>query len=217
MKNVYVVGGRTYEDYVNWILPLGFKITFDINDSDVVFFAGGEDVSPFLYGEETGSYISKSEYRDQKEISVYLKALELKLPCIGICRGGQFLTVMNGYKIVQHMSHPSNHDVTTFDGKQFKVTSSHHNQFLLQPNKNMEQSDYQLIAWTNKLSPIHLNGRDEDYNFPSDYKEPEIVLYDGRDLGKSKCLAVQGHCEWCPLESEFVKYCQELVIQCILS
>jgi gamma-glutamyl-gamma-aminobutyrate hydrolase PuuD len=46
-------------------------------------------------------------------------------PCIGICRGAQFLWAMSGGKLCQHIQppHPQMHDVF---GLQFEVNSFHH-------------------------------------------------------------------------------------------
>lgn len=210
MKKIYIVGGNRYLDYINWILPLGYSVTKDLNESDLVFFAGGDDVSPKLYGEVTSYHVYSNNQRDKEEIEIFYASGNK--PKIGVCRGGQFLTVMNGYKLVQHMSHPGSHLITTIDGDKIQATSSHHNQFLLQENGIILPSPYSLIAWAEKLSPMHLNGENKDYNFPDNYKEPEIVYCNGIEYGRGKCLLFQMHPEWLPLDHPTVKYCQNLLL-----
>jgi gamma-glutamyl-gamma-aminobutyrate hydrolase PuuD len=73
--------------------------------------------------------------RDTKEVAIFDRALELGLPMVGICRGGQFLNVMNKGKLWQHVTnHCGEHlayvEVPPFreNGKRrvVKVTSTHH-------------------------------------------------------------------------------------------
>lgn len=69
-------------------------------DADLVCFTGGEDVSPEMYGEEN-THSSCNPKRDLRERLLY-ETLE-PLPMVGICRGAQFLNVMNGGKLIQHI------------------------------------------------------------------------------------------------------------------
>lgn len=71
-------------------------------DADLVCFTGGADVSPSLYGEENiSSHCDPA--RDVYEQSVYEAYLSAGTPMVGICRGGQFLNVMNGGKMIQDL------------------------------------------------------------------------------------------------------------------
>ncbi len=206
-KKVFLVGGNQYDDYLNWIIPLGFEITENLNEANLIFFCGGTDVGANLYGERFASRTGCDPERDKYESKIFHDSG--RTPKIGVCRGGQFLTVMNGYKLVQHMSHPAYHNIETIDGKTIAATSSHHNQFLLTPNNVRPASEYKLLAWCKKMSPIHLGEHDEDYHFPADYKEPEIVAYKSKEYGDS--LSIQMHPEWIGLENPTVKYCQNLL------
>lgn len=207
-KKIYVACGRYYSGYISWLEPLGFKLTNNISESDAVFFAGGEDICPSIYNDACGQLTNYNWHRDNEELAVF-RASKNKLK-IGVCRGGQLLTALNGYKLVQHVHHPYMHDVHTIEGDEIPANSLHHQQFLLQPNQILKTSNYKLMAWTNRLSPIHLNGEDEDYNFAPDYKEPEIVVYESAEHGKS--IAIQAHPEALHNKHRFVKYCQKIVI-----
>jgi len=205
-KNIYIVGGSVYRSYVNWIESLGWQIVDDIKSSDLVFFAGGEDVSPNLYGEKNGSYTGTSPRRDASEVSAWNRAVEFNLPCVGVCRGSQFLTVMNGGKLVQDMNHNGFHEVQTNDGRTILFNSLHHQQMLVDTNHTkLEANDFELIAWTVNQFAHHLNGDDVNYNFAADYKEPEIVWFP-----KTRCLCIQMHPEMLDQDSEAVEYCQDL-------
>jgi len=71
---------------------------------DALVIAGGEDVSPALYGEpahpETGATAAE---RDAWESALLRAALAAGLPVLGICRGMQLLNVVCGGSLVQHL------------------------------------------------------------------------------------------------------------------
>jgi gamma-glutamyl-gamma-aminobutyrate hydrolase PuuD len=104
--------------------------TFDlISGADLIQFTGGEDVTPALYGEEnTSSY--NSEVRDFYEAGIFAIARRMGKPMAGICRGGQFLNVMCGGKMIQDVKgHAVSNGHTMFDiedDREIVVTSTHH-------------------------------------------------------------------------------------------
>ncbi len=72
---------------VNWILPLGFEITTDIQEADLVAFAGGQDIDSRLYKEAQGKYTGKAGERDRIEQRDFLIAQERGIKTVGVCRG----------------------------------------------------------------------------------------------------------------------------------
>lgn len=188
MKKLFTVGGDI--GYANWIQEIGFELTSAKDKADAFLFTGGEDVNPALYNENVGRHTYFS-YRDQHEVNMFNYAKERNLPMFGVCRGLQFLTVMSGGKLVQDVRHPSFHSFHTNSGETFKINSLHHQMALVDPNyTNLTNDDYELIGWTDRLSAEHLNGDDKDYQFPSNFKEPEVVYFP-----KTKSWGVQGHPE----------------------
>jgi len=183
IKKIFVVGGST--GYANWLLDMGMMLTKIPENADIALFTGGADLGPELYKEKEGSRTQCYRSRDKEELYYYDLFLKKGTPMLGICRGGQLFTIMEGGKLVQHSTHPYNHKVTTKDGEVYDINSMHHQQFLLEGCSN-----YTLIAWAENLSPFHLDGNDVDYNFPEDYKEPEVVYF-----VNSKSLAIQCHPE----------------------
>lgn len=107
---------------------LGYTGSQTISDADLVCFTGGEDVNPELYGEKALQYTRFSSERDAKDKSAWEEAWMAGIPCVGICRGGQFLNVMNDGTMWQHVDgHQIPHHI--FDvpkKKRIFATSTHH-------------------------------------------------------------------------------------------
>jgi len=68
-----------------------------------VLFTGGEDVSPSLYGGIQTGFSAISLKRDELEKKIFLYCKENNIKMMGICRGIQFLNVMSGGKMYQHI------------------------------------------------------------------------------------------------------------------
>lgn len=116
-------------DYQLLFAKAGFRIVPSVEAADIVCFTGGWDVNPNLYGEEVIAETSFSLDRDSSDMKVW-RAAKDKFK-VGICRGGQFLNVMNGGKMWQDVDmHGRPHDlIDQFTGRQVKVSSTHHQMF----------------------------------------------------------------------------------------
>lgn len=116
--------------YEAMFITMGWGIAKRMADADLVQFTGGEDVSPFLYGEPKHPSSHCNKDRDMREKVIFEHALALKKPMAGICRGGQFLNVMCGGKMWQDVDrHALNgvHEVKdTLTHEIFSATSTHH-------------------------------------------------------------------------------------------
>ena len=181
------------------------KLTAD----DVLLFEGGTDVNPKYYGQRQGRYTDSPDIvRDARERALWLAAQEVGAASIGICRGSQFLTVMNDGELIQHVTgHCQSHRIRTNDGGSFEVTSTHHQMMV-------PLVEHQMLAWSAKpLSNVYLDGN--DVHCPEKvfgWREPEIVWYP-----KSKSLCIQGHPEYVDSKEIFPQYCLRLVRKFILS
>lgn len=72
---------------------------------DAVLLAGGQDVSPLLYGEEPHLKLEEtSPLRDAFEIEVIKEAWKENKPIFAVCRGLQIMTVAFGGSIYQDVS-----------------------------------------------------------------------------------------------------------------
>jgi putative glutamine amidotransferase len=64
---------------------------------DGIFFTGGEDINPLIFGEEPINGLGNIEYdRDDFEVKLYKKAAKINMPMLGICRGMQLMNVAEG-------------------------------------------------------------------------------------------------------------------------
>jgi gamma-glutamyl-gamma-aminobutyrate hydrolase PuuD len=205
---VYIVGSQKgYAD----LIKREHSLTTNMNEADVIIFTGGEDVYPGMYNEEIGQYTSFNDERDYEEERVFNKAKKLKRLLVGICRGGQFLTVMNGGKLIQHVyGHAIGGTHKIFipsENRHIDITSTHHQ--MMYPF-NLSEQDYSIIAHADKLSSTYLNGWNEERSLHENFVEPEIVYYP-----KTNSLCIQGHPEYMDKNSDAVKFINLLIDELI--
>jgi len=109
----------------------GWEVTHNALDDNIslVQFTGGEDVTPSYYGEKAHPATFSNPNRDAREAEIYLE-FNGRVPMAGICRGAQFLNVMNGGKMWQHVTGHALRGVHTaldqMTGEEIMVTSTHH-------------------------------------------------------------------------------------------
>lgn len=178
---------------------------------DLVLFTGGADVNPNYYGEKKGIHTYINEKRDEEERYV-MQHIPNSTPRLGICRGAQFLTVMNGGKLIQHVEgHGTDHEVTLLektarnsDEYYFPMSSTHHQMMF---PYNLKDHEYQLIGVSRFfVSNVYLNGENEQIKIPSSFLEPEIVFYP-----KTRSLCIQGHPEYNTCPRSGVMICNKLI------
>ncbi len=146
---VYVVGGHRWcgPSTVSMFKDAGWDVVgdeilkTDPNSVDLVVFTGGSDVSPELYGEENIAS-SCDPMRDRFEVEVY-SALKPETKKAGICRGGQFLAVMNGDKLIQHHGYQGGtNPMYGPDGFICPVNVCHHQGFV-----TTKENGGEVLAW----------------------------------------------------------------------
>ena len=103
----------------------GWEVVYN-EEPDLIQFTGGSDVTPSLYGQDMHPQTLNNPERDEREVEIF--KLYKGYPMAGICRGAQFLHVMNGGEMYQHVD---NHAIqgthpVFIDGKIVQCTSTHH-------------------------------------------------------------------------------------------
>lgn len=135
---VFIVGHVEAQPIAQMFLDEGWFLGETWRSADLIQFTGGSDVSPGLYGERAHKLTHCWPARDAYERTVYSLAKDYGIPMAGICRGAQFLCVMNGGKLWQDVG---NHSLTGchwaydhFKKEKLPVTSVHHQ--MMRPRKN---------------------------------------------------------------------------------
>lgn len=154
-KKILVVGGGGYGRLVDGLAEVTgmFKTFFEQPDDFMcVFFTGGEDINPRLYGHATCVRTYTNNFRDHLEKQIYDSALEQSIPMIGVCRGLQWLNVMNGGLMIQHVDNHAMrglHKTRSYRQTNFAANSLHHQ--MVYPHK----STYIVAVAAKKQSPVY--------------------------------------------------------------
>ena len=188
--------------YVSMFLNRGHEIVASLAEADLVQFTGGSDVSPSLYDEEVHPYTGHSPRRDEHESDVFKEALELGIPMAGICRGSQFLNVMNGGKMFQHVDGHAihgTHSVTTDCKRTLDVTSTHHQMIRPSPKGRVL-----AIANESTFRESMFGESIKRETWPQD--DTEVVFYP-----LTKCICFQPHPEYLTPDHPCQEYYFELL------
>lgn len=206
---------RDYIDFLSEIFEVNllkikdFNKEFTKKNVDLVLFTGGEDVNPEYYEDLVGAntYINKN--RDEKERDIFNKFKGCRM--FGVCRGAQFLTVMNKGKLIQDVSgHGRSHEITIRNDGTYTITSTHHQ--MMWPY-NLPKQSYDLLGYSTYFqSNKYLNGENNQMELPSDFLEAEIVYYP-----YNTCLCIQGHPEYDTCDLGTRKMCQNLIKKYLFS
>lgn len=164
---------------------LGHTLVQDVASADLVVFTGGADVSPHLYGAAPHRETQNQPKRDAMESLIFDDAIERKTPMVGICRGGQFLNVMSGGAMYQHVDkHCGVHEITdVLTGEVVLVSSTHHQ--MMKPSQKAI-----LVA----SSTLHGNREwfdNQIYKKDVSDEDIEVVFYP-----ETRCLCFQPHPEF---------------------
>lgn len=225
-RNHIVVVGRssTYSDFfrkLNNVVQLdewSDEYESVLENADLVVFTGGNDIDPSLYGQVPHKRTFSTKFRDDQEVKLYeLAVRDYQIPVVGICRGAQFLTAMNGGSIFQHVSHHTlshNTECLRATGKDelitFRTSSTHHQ--MMNPF-DLPDDEYFMIGHAHRLATsvedmrggqVTEYGKDSEEEIPCD---PEIVLYPYTDS-----LCIQGHPEHTEhLNQAFANYSLDII------
>ncbi len=179
----------------------------------LICFTGGEDVSPELYGHENLQSHNNVE-RDKRETLIFEMARKHEIPMTGICRGSQFLNVMCGGTMVQHLATHhggSRHGCETYEGESFEVTSSHHQMSVPGPGG-------EIIAWAKeRLSPDDLIYAGPPLNLVHNIDlQGRVLVTEAIYYPKVRVFGVQHHPEWQDVDCGAAKWTLRKIRQLLL-
>jgi gamma-glutamyl-gamma-aminobutyrate hydrolase PuuD len=128
------------------------------DEADLVVFTGGADVSPSLYDQRAHPSTTPNKSRDAADIAMWKKCFEDGIPMFGVCRGMQFLWVMQGGSLYQDVD---NHNGEHFifdreDNKSVSRVSSVHHQMI--DFDSIPKTRREVIATSSKATKRVLNG-----------------------------------------------------------
>lgn len=205
MPKVYIVGGPE-GGYGLMFKNAGWELAPHLLDADMVQFTGGEDVTPYLYGEDPHRTTYSSARRDYEEAGYFAIAQRLGKPMSGICRGGQFLNVMSGGSMYQHVNKHATgerhilRDTVTL--KELSVSSTHHQMMRKGPGGELI-----AVAFEGGFKQSMEDGK--VVNSDGGEADTEVVYY--KD---TKSLCFQPHPEFFRPGDECFEYYFELIERC---
>lgn len=179
---VYVVGNDiAIERIWTWNKH---EIVNELSEADVVQFIGGADINPELYGEKQHELTNTNLVSDKRDMDAWNRCQPHQLK-IGICRGGQFLNVVNGGAMWQHVDGHRGwkghlvHDLIS--SKDILVTSTHHQMMI--PAESGE-----VLAFARNIAKDHKTMKPGGRAVPR--VDTEVIWY-----YKTKSLCFQPHPE----------------------
>lgn len=203
MPKVYIVGADA--NIASMFLQEGWKLADVITkDVNLIQFTGGEDVDPSYYQETRHPATHSNPKRDAFESAIYHEWAG-EIPMAGICRGAQFLNVMNGGKMWQHVNNHAIHGRHEAfyhpDQTKLMVTSTHHQMMI--PNENGEVLMTAAIATSKATATQTVLGNTGD--------DVEAVYYPA-----TQTVCYQPHPEYVgikdPLRANYYKLLQDFLL-----
>lgn len=199
-----LAGGRDVQAVIHPADMLSF-------DSALIIW-GGSDISPELYKHPMSSRCAPyAGRRDQVEWTLLHEAINMDIPIIGVCRGAQMLCAAAGGFLIQDVNGHAgpSHKVKTYDGKEFKTNSLHHQMMV------PYGTEHELIAWSETNVGASYIYRDDKLFKPIEYgyndtdnvwREPEFIYFP-----KINGYAIQWHPEMMNEDCEATKYILEFI------
>ena len=206
-KRVWIAGGG--HEYARMFIGRGWDTVDFPDEADLIQFTGGSDVHPMYYGECSHPTTHSDLSRDRNEHDIFTDFLNRK-PMVGICRGGQFLNVMNKGKLYQDVdNHALGRTHAILIGSPdsdhhriIQVTSTHHQ--MMRPTVEGQVLAYAHQSDIREHMTKHHVVRDEEEG----HDDVEVVLYRDTD-----CLCFQPHPEFDRSPKECTDYYFELINQ----
>lgn len=221
-KTVNVIGGNYAIERI--FTAEGANVIESLDKADIVVWTGGADVNPELYHENKHPKTHSDHARDRFEQACWFRAQKQSKFCVGICRGGQFLNVMNGGALWQDVdnhalgsaTHPMYYRLSALKGSEttiFQVTSTHHQQMIPNARRNVQKEIWGFAgrSTVKESGLIDSHGKRVVYHpSPKHSSDAEIIWYP-----ETKSLCFQPHPEYQSMSTREVFFlCVERALAC---
>ena len=179
----FYLSGPAYDrvGFKSWLGRADCKIADDPSKADFVIFTGGSDVDPSFYKEAKLQGTHSDPARDRDDYELYQRCVLEGIPMLGICRGAQFLWVMQGGDLYQDVDNHNDgeHYIKVFDGRQEILASSVHHQ-MVRPGgvKNLVLIACSDTSRTRKTPNYELTGPSTDFEIWA-HREQAILCFQG--------------------------------------
>lgn len=174
------------------------RIVSEVDDAELVVFAGGTDIDPSLYNAKRTTFCQLADHtRDNRERTVFNKCVENKIPMFGICRGAQLLHALNGGTLWQDVNNHAGQPHLIVDLEEecvLRASSMHHQ--MLRLNTKID-----VIATTVNQIADRFRSDEENVFLTKEEKEARAELeIEAGAYWYTQCFFVQGHPEVGPPE-----------------
>lgn len=195
---VFVLQGGSFGLVTRLFAEIGFAKANGVKDADLIVYGGGSDVSPEFYGQSPIQQCGVPDRgRDERERKVFKEAVALGIPQVGICRGAQFLHVMCGGTLWQHVTnHTKDHlmfDLTT--NSMVRTSSTHHQMMKYNEAMTLIACCDEDVATYFEDAFEKIDNADTQGNNYKPQIEVEVCSYEDQNV-----LCIQGHPEYGPME-----------------
>lgn len=158
---------------------------------DGLLISGGADVDPSTYGQAPAPELEETTpVRDRVELALIRRAIDRRIPLLGICRGLQLLNVATGGTLHQHLPAVVGHDE-----HRRRIGSFHRNRHVVEIRPDTLLADLHRASRVETASHHHQGidhlGADLVVSAVAADGLPEAVELDGHRFA----LAVQWHPE----------------------
>lgn len=188
---VYVV--RPYYGVDRCFAENGFNLTTNIDDAEIIVWTGGEDINPEIYGHTRHNTTWFNPSRDRVELAAWEHVKDTNKMKVGICRGHQLLSALNGAILFQdvdnHCQGSVGHScVYSNENAELEISSvsSVHHQMV---DPRTSSKPYEVWAWTNRSNR-------REYGSPKMTDDRNINDVEMIWWPESRSFGFQGHPEY---------------------
>ena len=202
----------TTNDYYQKWLDKDFEYVCQMENADLIIIAGSGTISPALFSHDYINSLKNTsqamlEYREDLDllsVKLFVQALLLDKPIVGINRGAHIVAAMNGCSLIQEIDrhYSTSHAITTSGSNVYKIKSNHSQ--MMYPF-DLKAEEYDIVAWARNVSTkfvMQKFGQNTNLAKSTVTVEPEILYFN-----KTHSLAIQNGAEnGSPTDCENILY-----------